>query len=141
MGMIRVSDEAEKKIKEYAAKNNIANTKALDEMLGAAGGNEPYMRKMSDYDLVEALSGIDFPSESIPNPTAREMFVALDDSPLWVDKQVYTNLVDGGGIDSATFVLRKGFVCFRNYSYPTTDYKLMRIDPSVTSFLTEKGVL
>lgn len=101
----------------------------------------PYMRKMSDYDLVEVLAGIDFPSESIPNPIAREMFIAFEDSPLWVDKQVYTNLVDSGGIEGAAFVLRKGFVCFRNYSYPTTDFKIMRIAEPITHFLAEKGVL
>ena len=44
-------------------------------------------------------------------------------------------------VEGAEFVLREGFVCFRDRRYPTSDRKLLRIDSSITSYLKDKGIL
>lgn len=101
-----------------------------------------YMKKMSDYEMVEILATTDlYHAVNIPSTVAIELFKAFEDSPLWVDNPVYKQLEEADGLVGAEFVLREGFVCFRDRRYPTADRKFMRIDPSVTRFLVEKGVL
>ena len=136
MGLIRISDDAEQTIKDMAKRAGESITKVVDRLL-AGGPVSNCMEKISDMDMLAILSN-DIKTIPIPTPTAIEILNDEKNEHLFVDKGVY-NMVDDP--EGARFVLSRGCICVRNYTYPTTDYQVMRLTEEIIKLFEERGVL
>ena len=75
----------------------------------------------------------------IPTPVALEIFYDENNEDLIVDNPaVYDTPTDP---EMEMFVLSRGYICVRNYTYPTTDHLVMRLTEDIIKTLKDKEVL
>lgn len=163
MGLIRVSDSAENFVKEFAQKNNVTITNAVDTLLTQID-MAARMDKMAVYldgkfkslsDHIDSLAS-DIELSTISTPTRRtpkqavnvpyEIFsdfffdvLDLDDeNPAWASKQACEEYHNSDCMDAFTYYFDGEFVYSEEGNSRFNWYKAT---PELTAYLQKKGVI
>lgn len=159
MGMIRVSDDAEKKLKALAEGRTVVAV--VDELLAhndlatRFDKQAVFMAEMkkdiiasienTTIDRIATPVGRRAPSSRIIDvdwPIFQELWLDhIDDrnNPAWTSKAAYDGLSNSDDASSCTYYI-KGDQLWYNFM-GVNDQPLLNLTPEVTDFLTEKGVL
>lgn len=147
MGLIRVSDKAEKEIKELSKGKTIV--KMVDQLLAERDGQSSipdYRKQVGRFELVELISQHQFPelplsSKSVQSLVAhwREYLYSLPEEEreeehnnFWAGDQIYEQYEEGDAVLSSRWVISRNRICVIEFSNRVpiinlTDYVLDRL--------------